>query len=511
MEIGRGCYPAPRSWITLQGHLYGETLMRLRLWHRLFLAQAALVLLTLVIMVALQQQRLVDGLLGYVNQLEVRRAERIALNLTQLYFIDGSFERLRERPQRLARIIDESGRGSDNDQPPRPPRDGGPMPGWGPGPPPDAPDRRRPPRPPGLEFRARLSLLDANGALIWGAPLPPNASAHPIALTVEGKAVGTLRLAKLPKLSDEWDLDFVRSQLRDSLVLSAVLLLLALLVSLLLARRLAAPLKRLADTAEQLSKGDFAARSGLTRSDEIGDLALAFDRSAEAMAQNRDARRRWTADISHELRTPVTVMRAELAALEDGVRVFDAAALSSLSAEVNQLAKLIEDLYQLSLSDIGALDYRFEPVDLVDVVSAQIRSHQRLAERAQLKLQLIAPATSMPLNADARRLNQLLANLLSNAVRYTDPGGEIRVTLKPIEGNHLLQIDDTAPGVPITELPRLTDPLYRADASRSRAHGGAGLGLAIAKLIVTAHGGTLSALPSPLGGVRIEIQLPQRV
>jgi len=345
----------------------------------------------------------------------------------------------------------------------------------------------------------------------------PNATqaAHTFPLMLASEKIGELRLVKLPALNSEWDRHFVQDQLRASILLGLIVLAIALLASIFLARLLTAPLRGLSQTAQRIADGDFSARSNIKRADEIGELAQTFDRTAQALEQARDARRRWTADISHELRTPVTVLRAEIQALEDGVRKSDAAALASLSSEIERLTMLIEDLYQLSLSDIGALDYRFELIDLRDLVNATVSTLQSSVTQAGLHLRPLDPPIISNegighswVCADARRLAQVFANILSNCVRYTDRNGQIVIALVRVGGFWCLSIDDSAPGVAPDQLARLTEPLFRADASRSRAHGGAGLGLAIAKMIVLAHGGTLSASTSDLGGVRMEVLLP---
>lgn len=515
----------------------------MRLRQRIFLVSAVLVLLATTALIALQQSRLERGLLGYLDRIEVDKARNVAAQVLEDYREHGGFTLISERPQRLGRLV-EAGRadlsyaqidwqrpspGRDGPPPPPPPRDGRPPPWEGrdqrDGPPPSRPDqppppREEPPPPPrpgqfdnALDYVQRFGLFDAHGMLVAGNR-NANQSAHIFPLLLATQKIGELRLVKLPALNTEWDRHFVNEQLRASILLGLIILAIALLASIFLARLLTAPLRALSQTAQRIADGDFSARSSIKRADEIGELAQTFDRTAQALEQARDARRRWTADISHELRTPVTVLRAEIQALEDGVRKADAAALASLSNEIERLTMLIEDLYQLSLSDIGALDYRFERLDLRDLVSTTVNTLQSSIAQAGLHLRGLEPplatdAASHPwVRADARRLAQVLANILSNCVRYTDRDGQIVIALARVGEFWCLSIDDSAPGVAPDQLARLTEPLFRADASRSRAHGGAGLGLAIAKMIVIAHGGTLNASTSDLGGVRMELLLP---
>ena len=494
----------------------------MRLWQRIFLVSAVLVLLATTALVALQQSRLERGLLGYLDRIELDKARNVAALVLEDYRAQGGFARLGERPQRLGRLV-EAGRADLSytqidwrrppapDGRPPPPRDGRGPPHGGPPPRPGQIDDV-------LDFVQRFALFDAQGLLIAGNT-DTTKSAHILPLMLDAQKIGELRLIKLPALNSEWDRHFVGEQLRASIVLALIILAVALLASIFLARLLTAPLRALSQTAQRIADGDFSARSQITRADEIGELAQTFDRTALALEQARAARQRWTADISHELRTPVTVLRAEIQALEDGVRKADAAALASLSSEIERLTMLIEDLYQLSLSDIGALDYRFEQIDLRDLVNTVINTQQSSIAQAGLRLSwpglanANAHTASAPswVRADARRLAQVFANILSNCVRYTDRNGQIAIALCRVGEFWRLSIDDSAPGVAPDQLARLTEPLFRADASRSRAHGGAGLGLAIAKMIVVAHGGTLNASTSDLGGVRMEVLLPIQV
>ena len=512
----------------------------MRLWQRIFLVSAVLVLLATTALIALQQSRLERGLLGYLDRIEVDKARNVAALVLEDYRAHGGFTLISERPQRLGRLV-EAGRADlsyaqidwqrpwpahDGRPPPPPPRDNRPPPWDGrdqrdgpprPGQPPPPRENLGPPRPgqfdSALDYVQRFGLFDARGLLVAGNP-KANQSAHIFPLLLATQKIGELRLVKLPNLNTEWDRHFVDEQLRASILLGLVILAIALLASIFLARLLTAPLRALSQTAQRIADGDFSARSSIKRADEIGELAQTFDRTAQALEQARDARRRWTADISHELRTPVTVLRAEIQALEDGVRKADAAALASLSNEIERLTMLIEDLYQLSLSDIGALDYRFELLDFRDLVNTTVNTLQSSIALAGLHLRGLDPplatdAAAHPwVRADARRLAQVLANILSNSVRYTDRHGQIVIALARVGEFWSLSIDDSAPGVAPDQLARLTEPLFRADTSRSRAHGGAGLGLAIANMIVIAHGGTLNARTSDLGGVRMEVLLP---
>lgn len=488
--------------------------MRFKLWHRVFAVTALATLLAVATMLLVQQHTFRRGLLDYVNQIDRERAQALVPAFAAEYREVGSWERLRRNPMRFRALLEESGAGDQGFRPPPPPRDGRPRPGDGPfggGPRDGRPPRREgpPPRPEGDGEgpRRRYAVYDEAGVPVIGPPQPwPQAISLPI--EIDGRIVGRLVFQPLPSLESSWDLEFARSQLISGIATALVVLLLATLASMIFARRLVAPLRWMADRAKRIADGDYAARVGGDRSDEIGELGRDFDAMAEALQANRDARQRWTAEISHELRTPIAVMRAELDALEDGVRKFDAGALHSLSGETTRLTRLVEDLYQLSLADAGALAYRFEELDLGLLLRETVEANAAAFSKAGLQVELdLAPQAMV--RADGGRSRQLFANLCANSCRYTDAGGRVRVSLQSQGSRWLLHWDDSAPGVPTDALPRLFDPLYRVDVSRSRAAGGAGLGLAIVRRIADAHSATIAAQASPLGGVRIVMEWPR--
>jgi two-component system sensor histidine kinase BaeS len=306
--------------------------------------------------------------------------------------------------------------------------------------------------------------------------------------------------ARLPNLSD--------AQQRHALYFAAIaILVVAAIAAATFARLLAAPIRELAQGTHALAAGRYDARITLAQRDELGRLADDFNTLAQTLERNREARKQWVADISHELRTPIAILRAELEALEDGVRTLDANAVSSLSAEVARLATLVDDLYELARSDAGALTYTKQSLDLGSLLEETVAAFRDRYAAAGLSLELI-PGESATLLADGDRLHQLCSNLLENSLRYTDRDGQVRVALATSQGRVRVTVEDSAPGVPHEALSRLFDRLYRVDPSRSRDTGAAGLGLAICASIVKAHDGTISARHSPLGGVAIDVELP---
>ncbi|HEY5973808.1 MAG TPA: ATP-binding protein, partial [Geobacteraceae bacterium] len=256
--------------------------------------------------------------------------------------------------------------------------------------------------------------------------------------------------------------------------------------------------------------GDYSTRVPVVSTDELGQLAGDFNTLALTLAQNEQARRQWVADISHELRTPLAILRGEIEALQDGIRKPSPDSIRSLHGEVLRLGRLVDDLYQLSLSDLGALQYRRERLDLAVLVGDVVSAHRAefTANNIGLSASLPADGTAQLLG-DPERLHQLFANLLANSLKYTAAGGELRIAMTCDGCTVSIDFQDSAPGVTDTDLERLFERLYRVEASRNRATGGAGLGLAICRNIVEAHQGTISARPSPLGGLWVRVELPR--
>jgi two-component system sensor histidine kinase BaeS len=215
------------------------------------------------------------------------------------------------------------------------------------------------------------------------------------------------------------------------------------------------------------------------------------------------------ADTSHELRTPLAVLRAQLEAVQDGVRSASRENLDAMLRQVLSLNKLIDELYALARADVGTLEVRMEPVDLWHLASAQAQAFEARLQAAGLRLEIgAAPPQHPAVLLDPDRMRQVLDNLLENSLRYTASGGRVRLSADADGAAFHLHLDDSAPGVPDAALPRLAQRFYRVDASRSRAHGGAGLGLALCRRLLEAQGASLAFSHSPMKGLRATIAIP---
>nr|WP_307732589.1 ATP-binding protein [Massilia agri] len=298
-------------------------------------------------------------------------------------------------------------------------------------------------------------------------------------------------------------------QLRSSLwLIVAVAVLLSAVAGALLARHFRRPIGQLAKGAEALAGGHYAVRLPESRSDELGSLARHFNALAQQLDSMEAARRQWVADTSHELRTPLAVLRAQLEALQDGVRSATPETVDAMLRQVLALNKLIDELYALARADVGALDCKPTPQDLWRLASEEARTFEERLRGAGITLELGAAPPETEALCDPDRLRQVLDNLFENSLRYTAAGGKVALHAQPEAGRMRLVVDDSAPGVPGEALARLAERFYRVDASRSRAHGGAGLGLALCRRILEAQGGTLAFDHSPLGGLRVILTLP---
>ncbi|HMA12850.1 MAG TPA: ATP-binding protein, partial [Steroidobacteraceae bacterium] len=349
----------------------------------------------------------------------------------------------------------------------------------------------------------RVMLFDASQKVLIpypGARDEDIALAVKLPVRIDGRTVGYL--GYIPRLRLVRSLESITQsqQARRFGVIGIGMLAAVLLNAALISHWLSRRLRVLGQGATALARGDYAARIPARGHDEIARLAGDFNHLAQALEAARRGRQQWIADIAHELRTPLTSLRAEIEAVQDGVRPLSRSSIDSIAQEVQQLTRLVEDLRVLSLSDLGALTYRKEPVQLAEVIDdALAAGRSAIAERGLvLRTEL---DSSLIVDADAERLAQVFGNLLHNTLRYTDPPGELRVRLAGEGGQARVDWEDSPPGVSDEDLPRLTERLFRVDESRSRVSGGSGLGLAIVKAIVDAHGGRMQAARSELGGL----------
>lgn len=421
--------------------------------------------------------------LGYINQQEEQRMQQIAASAAIEYQKHGSWAFLEGSREAWFRLI-------------RPP---GMAPGGVPGGPLPVSDL--------AGVIPRLALFDAQGRRVLGNPDAGADGAIHAPVEVEGRRVGWLAMLPLEKAVDPGGVRFYRAQQRawwiNIAASVAVAALLAWLFSRLLVRRLGA----LANGIHKLAAGDYSVRIVDRGGDEVAGVAQNVNRLAEVLEHTERSRQDFMADISHELRTPLAVLRAELEAIEDGIRPMRPDSLAPLQGQVQQLGKLVEDLYELSLAQAGPT-YHLASIDVVVALDAAVTGMaHRLADAGLELLPAELPARPALVQADEGRLRQLFVNLLENTQRYTDRGGQVRAGVRVDGDQAQVFIEDSAPGVPDDKRARLFERFHRVETSRSRDSGGSGLGLAICSHIVQAHGGSIRAEASPLGGLRVVVTL----
>ncbi|MEH0844799.1 HAMP domain-containing sensor histidine kinase [Micromonospora sp. CPCC 205711] len=290
----------------------------------------------------------------------------------------------------------------------------------------------------------------------------------------------------------------------------AVSLLAALAVSAYLARRLARPVTQLATAAADVSRGDYAARvNGPGLGPEFDTVAAAFNTMAARLADAEATRRRLLADLGHELRTPLATIEAYVDAAEDGIAVEGEDTWTVLRAQTTRLRRLAEDVVAVSRAEEHQLDLRPRPVAVGELVSAAVAAARpRYAAKGLTLHEQVAPDVGV-VDADPVRMGQVLGNLLDNALRHTPPTGRVSVHATRAADEVRVSVTDTGDGIDAQHLPHVFERFYRADAARDREHGGSGIGLAVARAIVTQHGGRITAASEGPGrGATFTVALP---
>lgn len=476
--------------------------MRLSISTRILLALVVVSFMVLAFSAAATRWNFQRGFLDYVSEQELAAATETADSLATIYQGEDGWEGIRGNEHRWRRLL--------RDSSPKPPRgDRTPPLGTAIDRPPDRP-RGGPPGGDPFELGRRVSLVDAAGSMLVGSASTAD-TIRSVPVVVSDLTVGYVQIAARHELTDQLDREFAREQSRSIYLVATATLLLACLASAFLAHQITRPIATLTQGARLISGGDYRTRITELRNDEFGDLAREFNELAVTLDRNRQSRRRWVSDIAHELRTPLSVLRGEVDAIEDGVRQFDSRTQRSLQAEIARLSALVSELHELSVYDEGGQAYDREIVDLSALLrSVSVSAESRLLD-AGIALTTELPGDPLLVFADAVKLERVFLNLIENTIRYTNPPGSLIISCKARDNRAVIEFADTAPSAPEAALGKLFDRLFRVDDSRSRDTGGSGLGLAICKAIVSAHDGTIEASVSDAGGILIRISLPVHV
>lgn len=362
-----------------------------------------------------------------------------------------------------------------------------------------------------------LIITDAEGHIVFAQrprhlPPPSLSPEEATPIRVDGETVGWLYL-DLPSRSGlstpetpEW---FFLQRLGRLILLSAIGAgLISVLIGVGLARWLTRPIRDLTAAMQRVARGELGVQVDVGSDDELGELAAAFNKMSRDLERADHLRRQMTADIAHELRTPVSVLLGYTEALHDGKLAGDPEVYDVLYRETQHLSRLIEDLRILSLADAGELPLTRQPVHPRDLVHHVLRAYAQQAAEKDITLTADVAEDVPFIHVDPDRMAQVLNNLVSNAVRYTPPGGN--VTLSVTRNSHavVFQVQDTGPGIPPEEVPFVFNRFYRGDKARSGENGASGLGLAIAKSIVEAHGGTITVSSRQGAGTTFTVTLP---
>jgi two-component system, OmpR family, sensor kinase len=357
------------------------------------------------------------------------------------------------------------------------------------------------------------------GSSLVGEHLSPQDHDRAVPILVGDSEVGAVLVAAGAQALAPASTRFLNAVDRATLLAVVAASLLALLLGAFFTWRLTRPLQQLTAAADAIAAGDLAQRVAIAPGDEIGDLAAAFNQMAGRLDRSEELRKQMTADIAHELRTPLSVIQGNVEALQDGVFPLTAEALAPIRDRTALLIRLVEDLGELTRAETEHLSLERTSLDLAALVNGAVADFQARARERDISLTAQAAPGLPPVFADAQRTEQVIANLLSNALRHTPPGGAITVEVAPptaIPGftphpgqpEVAVVIADTGPGIPPEELPNIFERFYRADRGRSRDDGGSGLGLAIARSLIAAHNGRTGAYNRPQGGAAVWFTLP---
>ena len=358
-----------------------------------------------------------------------------------------------------------------------------------------------------LGLSSRLSLYDEKHQFIVGEPATDQIAYRPI--LVDQKVVGYLGLKPVLDQDDASSINFFSNQKRYLLLVYALTVLSSLVAALLMATYFKKPIQRLLNATLELTRGNYQHQVMIKRNDELGDLSNQLNHLADILHQHEESRRQWVADTSHELKTPLAVLQAQIEAMQDGIRKATPEHLDAMMRQVSSLKKLTQDLADLAQADAQQLKCYFAEVNPWDVVLQEVDNFKSTFEQNQLEVSLSGEGALLSLDRD--RFKQIIVNLLGNCVRYTEQGGKIQIHTQQNEHEWILYVDDSPFGLSDEQLARLGERFYRVDDSRTRSTGGTGLGLALSCKLAQALGGSLAFNHSPLGGLRCVLTFPKLI
>jgi len=384
---------------------------------------------------------------------------------------------------------------------------------------PPSPHQNQPGQPPGSSHpnnRLVFALADEHGVVIvtmlpdyaLGSQLSPDRLALGKTIEVNGRIVGTIFTPPDPFVFTAEEQAYL-TRTSQALWLAAIGAIgVALVMGALLARTFARPLRALTSAARKMADGELEQEVKVFSKDEIGQLTQAFNSMSHAVSHANQLRRQMTADIAHDLRTPLTVIAGYIESIQEGVLEPTPERLEVIRSEIERLQRMVEDLRTLSRADAGELALVRQPIAPRALLERIASVYRHAAEQQEIALNIDAAEGLPEIPVDEARMVQVLGNLVNNALRYTPAGGTITLGAAQVENGVALCVQDTGQGIPPEDLPHIFERFYRADKSRAESDGASGLGLAIARAIVAAHGGELHAESAPGQGTKMSIHFP---
>jgi len=360
-----------------------------------------------------------------------------------------------------------------------------------------------------------FTLADGNGRVIspgpgyrFGEQVQANELARGISIEANGEIVGTLVMGKMPFERNPREEEFIR-RTNMMLVYSALgASLVALLIGTFLSRTLTRPIRELTEATQAVADGNLGSQVSVRSKDEMGELAETFNKMSVDLARSTEARKQMTADIAHELRTPLSLILGHAEAVHDGVLPPSKENFEIIRDEAVRLEHLVNDLRTLSLADAGELSINLQEVSPQKLLNDIQTTYLHIASQKSVQIQLDIASETPMLNIDPDRMTQVLTNIIDNALQHTPEGGQINLSARSVGDSVELSIKDSGPGIDSEDVNRIFNRFYRTDTSRHRDDGGSGLGLAIAKSLVEMHKGQIWAESEPSQGLTVTIILP---
>ena len=370
--------------------------------------------------------------------------------------------------------------------------------------------KRDRPTPPIRNQMSSLSLFDKNKSFVVGLKIKKNEDIHYKKITNDKLVVGYLGLLKLKSTRSKQDELFVKNINGMLIKIGLLMIVAAIFLTFPIANYFTKLINKITLATKKIAAGDYSVRVLDNRHDELGTLVRNFNLLAQTLQSNASSQRKIITDVAHELRTPIAVMAAQIEAIQDGIHKADKGTMELLHRQIVALTNLINDLHDLSESDLGSLKYQMSEFDIHELINHSFEGFKLKFLEKNINLSLFSNTQSCLFFGDISRINQLISNILNNSFQYTDEGGNTQINFECQKHEVVIKVSDSSPGLTTPQLLKIFERWYRTEKSRNKERGGSGLGLAICKEIVIAHNGEIFACQSELGGISIVIKLPRK-